>query len=107
MTAELIEQREGTRSEVVEKAVWKKFDHTYECPVLICPEEEGGYSVHALRLPGVASQGEPVDEAVENIRDALQAAMQVYLEDSGSIPWCDNDVERSNGCLELRILVDV
>ena len=33
-------------------------------------EDEGGYSVLALNLPGAASQGETKEEALANIRDA-------------------------------------
>jgi predicted RNase H-like HicB family nuclease len=79
---------------------------TFECKVLLCPEEGGGYSAHALRLPGVVSEGETIDEALENIADAFQAAMQVYLE-SGSVPWSVVPIERSVGCLERWILVNV
>ena len=38
---------------------WRKFGRAYECPVLLCPEEEGGFSVHALTLPGALVRERP------------------------------------------------
>ncbi|PJC82814.1 hypothetical protein CO006_01620, partial [Candidatus Roizmanbacteria bacterium CG_4_8_14_3_um_filter_35_14] len=39
-------------------------------------EKEGGYSVWAPELPGCASQGESFDEALNNIREAIQLYME-------------------------------
>jgi predicted RNase H-like HicB family nuclease len=40
--------------------------------VVLTPEiEEGGYSVSVPALPGCVSQGETVEEAIANIRDAI------------------------------------
>lgn len=80
----------------------------YECRVLVCPETTGGYSAHALRLPGVASQGETEAEALENIADAFQSAIQCYLESGEAIPWKEAvEVDRPMGCVERWILVNV
>ena len=59
----------------------------YRCAVVICPEREGGFSVYAEELPGAASQGNTVDEAVQNITEALTAVVQRYLERTSEIPW--------------------
>lgn len=42
-------------------------------------ETEGGFSVWVPDLPGCASQGETLEEALENIKEAIG----LYLEDSG------------------------
>lgn len=40
--------------------------------VVLTPEiEDGGYSVSVPALPGCASQGDTVEEAIANIRDAI------------------------------------
>ena len=78
----------------------------YECRVVICPESEGGFSAHALRLPGVVSQGETIEESLANIADAFRAAMGVYSERDLTIPWQDVDVERTEGAMVRWILVD-
>ena len=41
-------------------------------------EKKGGYSVWVPSLPGCASQGDTFDEALKNIREAIE----LYLEDS-------------------------
>ncbi len=40
-------------------------------------EKEGGYSVWVPALVGCASQGETIEEALKNIREAIE----LYLED--------------------------
>ena len=49
-------------------------------------EKEGGYSVWVPTLPGCASQGESFEEALNNIKEAIE----LYLEDSDKI---DKDTE--------------
>jgi len=76
----------------------------FECRIGLINEDEGGYSVFALDLPGVQSQGETVDEAVANIRDALSSALDYYVETEKRIPWkVDADVVPH---WELRIVVE-
>jgi predicted RNase H-like HicB family nuclease len=41
-------------------------------------ETDGGFSVWVPDLPGCASQGETLEEALENIKEAIE----LYLEDS-------------------------
>ena len=39
--------------------------------VILEPQEEGGYTVTVPALPGCISEGDTVEEALENIRDAI------------------------------------
>ena len=82
-------------------------DSVFECRVLLCPEDEGGYSAHALRLPGVVSQGETVTEALDNIKEAFRGAIGVYLEDGQEIPLESIDMDRPAESLERWVLVNV
>lgn len=41
-------------------------------------EGDGGYSVYVPDLPGCCSQGNTLEEAIENIKEA----MELYLEDA-------------------------
>jgi predicted RNase H-like HicB family nuclease len=50
--------------------------------VAIHDAEEGGYWAEVLELPGCASQGETLDELKENIIDAIEACLDVYLADN-------------------------
>ena len=45
--------------------------------------EEGGYWGEVLELPGCGSQGETIDELLENIVDAIQGVLSVHYEDEG------------------------
>ena len=105
---ELVEERKGASSFHIKLPSWHHFSgDKCECRVLICPEDCGGYSAHALRLPGVVSQGESVEESLENIADAFRAALSVYQEAGEEIPWKDLDMERPKGSIERWMLVDV
>ena len=44
-------------------------------------EEVGGYIVSCPGLPGCFSQGETADEALENIKGAIQACLESLAED--------------------------
>ncbi|MBN2487897.1 MAG: type II toxin-antitoxin system HicB family antitoxin [Methanosarcinaceae archaeon] len=44
-------------------------------------EEVGGYVVSCPALPGCFSQGDTVEEALENIKEAMQACMESLAED--------------------------
>lgn len=46
--------------------------------VVFQEETEGGFSVWVPDLPGCASQGETLEEALENIKEAIE----LYLEDA-------------------------
>lgn len=44
--------------------------------VVLEPSEEGGYTVYVPSLPGCISEGETKEEALDNIKEAID----VYLE---------------------------
>ena len=44
--------------------------------VILEPSEEGGYTVSVPALPGCISEGDNIDEALENITEAIE----LYLE---------------------------
>lgn len=48
--------------------------HRYK--VILQPEPEGGYSVYVPALPGCASQGETPEEALANIREAIDLFLE-------------------------------
>jgi antitoxin HicB len=52
--------------------------------------EEGGFVVTCPAVPGTVSQGETYEEALANIKEAVELALDCYREDDVPIP---EDVE--------------
>lgn len=46
--------------------------------IILEKEEEGGYSAQCLELPGAISQGESKEEAIMNIKEAIEAVLEVF-----------------------------
>ncbi|MBI5244105.1 MAG: type II toxin-antitoxin system HicB family antitoxin [Elusimicrobia bacterium] len=59
---------------------------TGKIKVVLEPEDEGGYSVYAPGLPGCASQGETLDEALANIREAISLYVESLEADGLPLP---------------------
>jgi antitoxin HicB len=50
----------------------------YKLPLVLSPQPEGGYTVTSPVLPGLVTEGDTVEEALENARDALAALVEAY-----------------------------
>ena len=46
--------------------------------VVLREEEEGGYSVQCLELPGAISEGDTKEEALKNIREAIEGYWKLF-----------------------------
>lgn len=62
-----------------------------EFDVMIVAESEGGYSVLVPELPSVATQGETIEEARANAREAIEGYLEVMHEDGLPIPTVHRD----------------
>ena len=51
-----------------------------EFTVILEPAEEGGYTVQCVELPAAISQGETREEALKNIKEAIQLVLEVREE---------------------------
>ena len=51
-------------------------------PLILTPQPEGGVTVTSPLLPELVTEGDTVDEALENAQDALAAVTEAY-EDLG------------------------
>ena len=40
--------------------------------IILEPQKEGGYTVYVPSLPGCISQGESKEEAIKNIKEAIE-----------------------------------
>ncbi len=54
--------------------------------VVLEPKEEGGYTVYVPTLPGCVSQGETAEEAMANIREAIDVYMESLRERKIALP---------------------
>ncbi|MFH1595825.1 MAG: type II toxin-antitoxin system HicB family antitoxin [Pseudomonadota bacterium] len=50
--------------------------------VVLEPSDEGGFTVYVPSLPGCISEGETMEEALTNIREAID----LYLEEEEPLP---------------------
>ncbi len=50
------------------------------------PQKEGGYTVTVPILPGCVSEGDTLNEALENIQDAIEGYIEVLVEEGLEIP---------------------
>jgi predicted RNase H-like HicB family nuclease len=62
--------------------MWTVIENIMHFKVVLEEDEEvGGYIVSCPGLPGCFSQGETADEALENIKEAIQACLESLAED--------------------------
>jgi antitoxin HicB len=63
-------------------------DLPYKIILTADEDEDGrhGWVAEVLELPGAISQGETIEEAAENIRDAMAGWLSVAIEDGKPIP---------------------
>lgn len=54
--------------------------------VILIPDEDGGFAVEVPSLPGCISQGDTVEEALENIKEAIELYIEVLEEDGQPVP---------------------
>lgn len=60
--------------------------------VIIEPDEGGGFVASCPSLPGCHSEGETLEEAIANIREAIELYIEVLEEDGRAIP--DDSLDR-------------
>jgi antitoxin HicB len=58
----------------------------YKIPLVLEPQPEGGYTVTSPLLPELVTEGDSADEALENVRDALAAVIELYRDLGRPLP---------------------
>jgi antitoxin HicB len=78
----------------------------YRVPLVFTPQPEGGYTVTSPALPELITEGNDLDEAQANARDAFDAVIELYsdlgrplpasisLPASGEVVWSEALVSR-------------
>ena len=80
----------------------------YPINITPIPEDEGsGYLVTIPDLPGCIADGETIDEAISEARDAFTAWVMAEMEDKGSLPppktYSGQFVQRIPKTLHMRL----
>src|SRR5688572_33145508 len=77
----------------------------YRLPLVFHPQPEGGFTVTSPVLPELVTEGDTLEEAFANVRDALAAVIELYeeagpplppgteLPPAGQVVWTDALVE--------------
>ena len=50
----------------------------YKVPLVLEPQAEGGYTITSPLLPELVTEGDSLDEAMANVKDALLAVIELY-----------------------------
>ena len=58
----------------------------YRIPLVFAPQPEGGYTVTSPALPELVTEGDTLEEAHANVRDAFEAVLELYTEQGRSLP---------------------
>ena len=58
----------------------------HRIPWLFVPQPEGGYTVTSRVLPELITEGDSLEEAQANVRDAFEAVVELYTEQGRSLP---------------------
>lgn len=59
---------------------------TYRIPLTLDPQPEGGFTVTSPALPELVTEGDTVEEALANARDAFAAVLEIYRDDGRALP---------------------
>ncbi|GIK65005.1 MAG: hypothetical protein BroJett018_27990 [Chloroflexota bacterium] len=54
--------------------------------VILIPDEDGGYAVEVPSLPGCISQGDTIDEALANIKEAIELHIADMISNGEEVP---------------------
>lgn len=61
--------------------------------IILEPDPAGGYTAIAPALPGVVTEGNTLDETLENTRDAIRLCLEDLAEHGAEIPESDIDTD--------------
>jgi antitoxin HicB len=58
----------------------------YRIPLTLEPQPEGGYTVTSPALPELITEGDTLEEALANARDAFSVVLEIYEDHGKQIP---------------------
>ncbi|MBM3299763.1 MAG: type II toxin-antitoxin system HicB family antitoxin [Deltaproteobacteria bacterium] len=76
----------------------------YKIPLILAPQPEGGYTVTSPLLPELVTEGDTVEQALDNVKDALAAVIEAYQDLGRPLPQ-NAQVADPSGPVWLETLV--
>lgn len=55
-------------------------------PLVFTPQPEGGFTVTSPVLPELLTEGDTLEDAYANVRDALAAVIELYADQGRTLP---------------------
>ena len=59
---------------------------TYKIPLVLHLQPEGGFTVTSPDLPELITEGDTIEEALDNVRDAFDVVLEIYEDQGREIP---------------------
>jgi len=75
-------------------------------PLIFTPQPEGGFTVTSPVLPELITEGDTLEDAYINVRDAMTAVMELYAEQKRTLPQM-TQLPPSGQVVWAETLVDV
>ncbi len=77
-------------ADVHDVLTWAAPRNLYRCHICLTRDEQGVVSAVVLNLPGCGSCGDTVDEAIQNVREAILGVIESHIEAGERVPWVNS-----------------
>jgi antitoxin HicB len=77
----------------------------YKLPLVLTPQPEGGFVVTSPLLPELVTEGDTIEQALANVRDALLAVREAY-EDTGRLFPASLEQNAAQAPIWLELVID-
>ena len=58
----------------------------FKVPLVLTAQPEGGFTVTSPLLPELVTEGDTVEDAIDNVNDALAAVLEIYEDQGRPLP---------------------
>lgn len=76
----------------------------FKIPLVLSPQTEGGFTVTSPLLPELITEGDTIQEALDNVKDALAAVAELY-DDTGRTLPANARIQDGDGTVWLETVV--
>jgi antitoxin HicB len=90
----------------IDPGLCQGFEMHYKLPLIFEPQPEGGFTVTSPLLPELVTEGDSIEDALENVRDALEAVIEIYQDLGRDLPP-ELMIAGQNGEVRADLLIGV